>query len=153
MGQASNSDLFLDKPNSTSDSKHFDTSVNQEKIVKINEPVKAPEIVEEQVVASHSTVSKKSPSMEEERQEENLKDGSELLDETAEANNNEMSLNKNGNETIFYEESMLKIDGQNFSTMSRLSEQVRKSICKKYMIEITRFKSTILYVSFNIWIN
>lgn len=125
MGQASHSDLFPDKPNSTSDSKQFDTSVNQEKIVKINEPVKAPEIIEEQ--ASDTKV-KKSPSMEEERREEHLKDGSELLDEIAENNNNEMSLNKNGKETIFYEESMLKIDGQNFSTMSRLSEQVRIAV-------------------------
>lgn len=127
MGQASHSDLFLDKPNSISDSKQFDTSVNQEKVIKINEPVKAPEIIEEQAVASDTKV-KKSPSMEEERREENLQDGSELLDETAENNNNEMSLNKNGNETIFYEESMLKIDGQNFSTMSRLSEQVRIAV-------------------------
>ena len=115
MGQTSASDLFLDKPLS-------ENSSNQEsKTVKINAPNRTPELV----VTSQSTVSKsKSP-----REEVALKECSELMDpeltETIQENNEPNDQNKAANETIFIEESMLKIDGQNFSTMSRLSEQVR----------------------------
>ncbi len=115
MGQTSASDLFLDKPLSE------DSSNQESKTAKINAPNRTPELV----VTSQSTVSKsKSP-----REEVALKECSELMDpeltETIQENNEPNDQNKAANETIFIEESMLKIDGQNFSTMSRLSEQVR----------------------------
>jgi hypothetical protein len=115
MGQTSASDLFLDKPLSE------DSSNQESKTAKINAPNRTPELV----VTSQSTVSKPKSS----REEVALKECSEMMDpeltETIQENNEPNDQNKAANETIFIEESMLKIDGQNFSTMSRLSEQVR----------------------------
>lgn len=137
MGNASQSDVALDKPNSQTDSKNkqftsesrpilTDNTDSIGKTVTINEPNRKSPQSPLRPASGKKSNETKSPekTSEDDKNEEDLIDGSEL-----EPNDNgDDSGNKNveqsdekNREPSFYEESMLKMDAH---PLSRLSEQV-----------------------------